>query len=79
LTRGRELRRLDRIQQFCAGQENDAGAREGQHHAARAWIDLEIVAAALNGAEGESIDDQPNLGPGLDGEQPGNLVAHGHW
>jgi hypothetical protein len=72
------VRRLHRIEQFGAGEEHHAGAQQRQHHAHIAGIDFEIVAAAFDGAHGECIDHQPNLGAGLDGEQAGDLHAHGH-
>jgi hypothetical protein len=37
------------------------------------------MAAAFDRAESQRVDDQPNLGTGFDGEQPGNSVAHCHW
>jgi hypothetical protein len=47
----RDLGRLDRIEQFGAGEEHDAGAQQRQHHAHVARIDFEIMAAAFDRAK----------------------------
>jgi hypothetical protein len=78
LTRGRQLRRLHRIEEFGAGEEHHAGAQQRQQYPHIARIDFQIVAAAFYRAHGKGVDHQPNLGPRLDREQPGDSHAHGH-
>jgi hypothetical protein len=72
--RHRRLCRLHRIEQLGAGKEHDAGAGEGEHPAAVARIDLEIVAPALDRAQRDRIDDQPRIEARLDHEKAANLA-----
>ena len=66
-----------RIEQFPAGKEHHAGAREGQHHSAPAGILMEIDLAAIDRAERDRVDNQPRLKARLDDEQPADLAPHG--
>jgi hypothetical protein len=72
------LSRFHRIEQFGAGQEHHAGAQQRQHDPQITRINFEVMAAALDGAHRQCVDHQPNLGAGLDGEQPGESHVHRH-
>jgi hypothetical protein len=67
-----------RIQELCAGDEDDARAGDRQKHSAVARIEFKIVAGPFNGTHGDCVGHQPGFGTGLDREQPTNLAEHRH-
>jgi hypothetical protein len=68
----------DRIEQLAAGEENDAGAAQGEQQAAGARELLHVMVAALDRADGDRVNHQERLEPGLDGEQAGDALQHAH-
>jgi hypothetical protein len=68
----------DRVEQLAPGQEDDAGAAQRQDDSERARILLQVMLAALDGADRDRIGDQECLEPGLDGEQAGEALKHEH-
>ncbi len=64
------------IEQFAAGQEDHAGAAQGQHNPHRAGILREIMLAALDRADGDRIGDEERLEAGFDGEESGEAFEH---
>jgi hypothetical protein len=77
--RNRQRRRgPDRIEQFTAGEEDDAGAAQGEQQAAAAGELLHVMLAALDRADGDRVNHQERLEPGLDGEQSGDTLEHAH-
>jgi hypothetical protein len=77
-TGDRRLPRANRIEQFATGKEHDARAGQRQEIAAEAWIDLHVVAAAFDRAEGDGIDHQPRFEACLDDEESTDLAQHAH-
>ena len=75
-----DRRRLlaDRIQQFRAGQEDDACAGQRQQDAAGARIGFHVMTPAFDRPDGNGVGDQPRFGAGLDGEQAGDALQHGN-
>jgi hypothetical protein len=70
------LGRPHRIQQLAAGDEHDSGAGEREQPSAPAGVGFQIDPAAIDGPDGDRIDDQPRLPARLDREQPANLLQH---
>jgi hypothetical protein len=67
-----------RIEQFGARDEHHAGAQQRHHHTQIAGIDFDEMAPALDRADGDCIDDEECLEPGLDDEQSGEAFQHGY-
>jgi hypothetical protein len=70
--------RLDRIDQLGPGDERDAEAGESQHDPGIARILIHIMQPALDRSDGDGISHEKRLRPGLDREQAGEAMAHGH-
>jgi hypothetical protein len=70
--------RPNAVQKLRSGYERDAEAGEGEQHAAIARINLHIMNAALDGAEGDGVGDQIRLQAGLDHEQATDFLQHLH-
>jgi hypothetical protein len=66
----------DRVEQFRADEEHHSGAGQRQQPPAVTRIRFEIRRAALDRAERDRIGHQPRIGARLDGEQPGEALAH---
>jgi hypothetical protein len=70
--------RTDGIKQLCPGDEHHACAGEGEDHAARPRIKLNVVTRALYRADGDCIDDQPRFRARLDRKESSDFVQHRH-
>ena len=55
-----------------------AGAGEGEDHAARSRIKLDVVTRTFDRADGDCIDDQPRFRARLDREESPDFVQHRH-
>jgi hypothetical protein len=67
-----------RIKQLRPGDEHHASAGEGEDHAARSRIKLDVVTRTFDCADGDCIDDQPRLQARLDREESPDFVQHRH-
>jgi hypothetical protein len=69
-------RLLDRVEQFRAGEDHDAGAGKRQHPAAVSGVGVEIVVTAFDRPERDGVNDRPRLEACLDREQTAHFPQH---
>lgn len=74
----RRIRRAYRIEQFCAGNEHDAGRQRGEHPTDFPGVDFQIALAAFDRAHGDREYHAPRLEAGFDDEQSADTLTHGH-